>query len=239
MRKKQKQQSAKVNNYVVNFQTSDEFHHLKREIFTHNSYFFETNNPSPLIIDAGAHIGLSTLYFKYLYPNAQIIAIEPNPDVFELLELNIFENQLEDVQTVNAALWQNNTTLPFFIDKSTNNWFSTASYLEGAWTGDQESEQIKVPTITLGELVTRPIDLLKMDIEGAETTVLQASSDALAFIKHMIIEFHPHRQQSIDDLVKILEPNFDLKFFKDGKQMPLKKIKGLFTIEAVNKNQDF
>lgn len=230
-----KTQTARVHNFTVHYQTSDEFHHLKREVFTHDSYYFETDNPTPVIIDAGAHIGLSTLYFKYLYPNAKIIAIEPNPETFALLEQNIFENQLDDVTTINAALWETATTLPFYRDKTKNRWHSTAGFLPGAWTGDQESAEIQVPTMPLTELIQQPIDFLKMDIEGAETTVLKAAESALPLIKHCMIEFHPHERQDQKKLLELLEQHFQLSFFKNGKQVPRSKLRGLFTIEGVQR----
>jgi len=233
---KSKIKSAKLQNYSVQYLASDEFHHLKREIFTYGNYFFETDNPSPLIIDAGAHIGLATLYFKYLFPNAQIIAVEPNPVTFELLEKNIFENQIEGVQTINAAIFDGSTDkLPFFMDSTNQQWFSTASFLKGSWTGDQQSRQIEVPTITLAEIIHQPVDFLKMDIEGAETKALLASSEALPLIKQFVIEFHPSPSHQPQELIGLLEPHFALKFFQDGKlHTDLKKIRGLFNIHGTN-----
>lgn len=229
---KQKTQTARIHNFNIHYQTRDEFHHLKREIFTYDSYFFETDNPTPVIIDAGAHIGLSTLYFKYLYPAAKIIAIEPNPAAFALLEQNVFENQLDNVTTINAALWETATTLPFYRDRTKNHWFSTAGFHKGAWTGDQKSEELAVSALPLSELIQEPIDFLKMDIEGAESTVLFAAQDALPLIKHCMIEFHPRDDHQPKKLIELLEPHFSLKYWQDGKEIPLKKVKGLFTIEG-------
>ena len=76
---------TKLNQYIVHYTTSQEYHELKREIFSQGIYYFEADNDAPVIIDAGAHIGLATLYFKSLYPDARITAIEPYPRSFELL----------------------------------------------------------------------------------------------------------------------------------------------------------
>jgi len=72
---------------------------VKSEIFTSDLYYFETENSTPFIIDAGAHIGLVTLYFKKNYPDSEIIAIEPNPESFEILENNMYENQIDGIST--------------------------------------------------------------------------------------------------------------------------------------------
>ncbi|MFZ1721277.1 MAG: hypothetical protein WAU07_02110, partial [Microgenomates group bacterium] len=59
-----KNNSSKVSNFTLFHANSEEYHQLKREIFTQDSYFFESDSPTPKIIDAGAHIGIATLYFK-------------------------------------------------------------------------------------------------------------------------------------------------------------------------------
>ena len=79
----------KIDQYEVNYHDKDELLHLKNEIFVHHCYYFETTVTNPKIIDAGAHIGLATLYFKKLFPFAEITAIEPQPISFKLLEQNV------------------------------------------------------------------------------------------------------------------------------------------------------
>lgn len=227
-----KTNSSRLHKFTVHYYTKDEYHYLKREIFTYDTYYFETDNPAPVIIDAGAHLGMATLYFKHLYPNAQITAIEPNPYTFELLEMNVFENVLRDVTTIQAALAAQQGEAQFYLDKTANQWWSTAGFIEGAWTGDQESLAITVPTITLAELVQAPVDLLKMDIEGAESEVLMASESVLPMIKQIFVEFHPHENQDKFKLVEMLEQYYDLKILKDGKEVPLKKARGLIQIEG-------
>lgn len=224
--------SSRLHDYTVYYYTKDEFHYLKGEIFTQDSYYFETENPQPVIIDASAHIGLATLYFKKLYPNAQITAIEPNPLSFALLEKNVFENQLDDVRTINAALAENHGTAELFRDKTEHQWWSTASFLEGAWTGDQKSENIRVPTLPLTDLVTGPVDFLKIDIEGAEQRVLTAAEEVLPMINHIFIEFHPHSGQDQYKLVEMLEKYFKISYYQKGRKIRLNKVRGLFQIEG-------
>ena len=74
------------------------------DIFIRNAYFFEAKRSDPLIIDAGANIGMATLYFKFLYPKAKIIAFEPFGATFAVLMDNIELNNLKDVRLVNSAL---------------------------------------------------------------------------------------------------------------------------------------
>ena len=77
---------------------------MYNEIFLSDDYYFETSNPSPLIIDCGSNIGFSVLYFKKLYPLSRLIAFEPNPNTFKLLEKNISQNAIQEVTLYNTAL---------------------------------------------------------------------------------------------------------------------------------------
>jgi FkbM family methyltransferase len=194
--------TAKLGTYSVTFDNSEEYHRLKNEIFTHHQYYFETENPQPVIIDAGAHIGLATLYFKKNYPGAVITAIEPQLANFKLLEKNIWDNDLSNVETHQVALSDKMGTAKFFQDVSDDKWYSTASFTPRAWNGQQSSQEVTVPTQPLSDFITGPIDLLKMDIEGAEVHVLHAAVNKLHLVKYMMVEYHP-------------TPGNDFKFFTE------------------------
>jgi FkbM family methyltransferase len=234
--------STRVAPFTIYFENSEEFHRLKGEIFTQGTYYFETANPQPIIIDAGAHIGLTTLYLKKTYPFAHIFAIEPNPEVFPLLEKNIFENQLTQVEAIQIALSSQKGEIEFFMDETDEQWLSTASFTPGAWTKTQESKSVMVSTTTLTQVIehalgeANDIDFLKMDIEGAEQEVLMEAGSKLRFIKQMMVEFHPLPHQSLPKLIEYLQQQgFRVQLWKDGKEILLgqtKKLRGLVYIEA-------
>lgn len=227
---------SKLHNYTIYHNNSEEYHQLKREIFTQDLYHFETDSPTPLIIDAGAHIGLSVLYFKRIYPNAQIIAIEPNPESFALLEKNMFENQIEGVTLIQAALSNKSGQETLFLDETNEEWHSVAGFHKGSWAGTQKSKEVVVQAHTLSEFITQPIDFLKMDIEGIEQKVLTTSAESLPLIKQMIIEFHAHKSQSLQKLVEFLENTHKIELYKGTTEIPsIKKAKGLVTIVASTK----
>jgi FkbM family methyltransferase len=227
-------QEAKLHHYTVRFNNSDEYHRLKSEVFTQDSYYFETDNPEPVIIDAGAHIGLATLYFKKLYPGAKVIAIEPHPENFKLLEQNtLYSNQLDAIAIHNVALAANSGTIELHTDSTPLQWYSTSSFVNGAWNHAQTSHILHVPSQPLARFLTQPIDFLKMDIEGAEQEVLMAASDQIHLVKHMIVEFHPVEHQSLSKLVDWLaERHFNVTLWKDTKEVDLSHAKGLVLIEA-------
>lgn len=226
-------QSSKLHGFQAYYQNSEEYHLLKNEIFTQDNYYFETENPNPIIIDAGAHIGLATLYFKKLYPNSQIIAIEPNKNVINILKNNIYENQFNNVEVIPFALSNKTETINFHQDKSQKQWFSTSGILPQAWNRQQKTEKTIIQAIPLTNLIQQPIDFLKLDIEGSEEKVITATAAKIKLIKEMIIEFHPHPSQSIKRLVEFLQDHkFTVELFQKGKIINHTRIKGLVYIHA-------
>lgn len=156
------------------------FYYGWREIFQDQIYRFQTRNSAPRIIDCGAHCGLSVVYFKQLYPSARITAIEADPQIFELLQLNVRQLQLADVMLVNKAIAAHRGEVAF--------------HREGANAGRihalaDAKEILTVPTLPLDDLLAEPVDLLKVDIEGVETEVLCASR-RLHNVAQLIVEYH-------------------------------------------------
>ncbi len=230
--------TTKLGRFTIHFAHAEEFRRLKSEIFTHDTYFFESDTLSPLIIDAGAHIGMATLYFKQLFPLSRVISLEPHPDNFVLLEKNVYENTLDDVEILNTALATNDELITLHEDRTSEKWFSSASLLPGAWNGQQDTQPLTVPALTLSTLLAnldRPVDLLKLDIEGAELAVLRAAQADLSQIKHIILEYHPHQQNPLSELLELLEKaGFSrVTGYKDHGQIDLEKPpRGLLMIEA-------
>ena len=217
-----------IDQFTVFCENREEVLRIRQEIFTHHAYYFETESEKPVIIDAGAHIGLATLYFKKLYPTAQIIAIEPHPDSCKLLRKNIEVNYLEDVTVIEAALAADarmseishdgklaladlprfSTTTRTFHADTQFNWFSTASFQAGAWNKAQTTDSFSVPTLSLSKVlqtIGKQIDLLKLDIEGAEQEVITEALNNLAQVAHIICEYHPMATQNRENFIKLLE----------------------------------
>lgn len=224
--------TTKLHNLEITYTDQTEFHELKNELFTRNVYYFETLNPEPIIIDVGSHIGMSTLYFKRLYPNARITAIEPHPFTFKILEQNLWQNHCEDVTALNIALDPTETELTLYADPQTE-WLSTTSIHQGAWTGDQETESFIVPAQPLSNFITQKTDLVKLDIEGAEQRLLTESQPVLHLIKEMFIEFHRHPSQDLKTCIEFLENNgYKVTLFMSDVPISFAKAPSLTLIHA-------
>ena len=168
--------------FEVAYKRPYELLHTYRELFVNELYKFQTIQPSPVIIDCGANIGLSVLYFKQLYPNAQIEAFEPDSQNFSLLTQNCNSNGLKQVTLHQAAVWTNNGTISFSANDS------EASHISESTAGNA----VQVPTVRLKDVLQKypDIGMLKMDIEGAEWDVVQDIAAELSHVNHFFLEYH-------------------------------------------------
>jgi FkbM family methyltransferase len=168
------------------------------EIFKKQIYAFNCPEAKPYIIDCGANIGLSILYFKSLFPEATIVAFEPDPKVYQVLQANLAG--FSDVVLRERALWSEETSMVFFVEGADG-----GSLSEGSAT----VEKVEVLTERLSTYVTRKVNFLKIDIEGAELAVLAECESKLHLVQNIFIEFHSfvESRQELAALVAILERN--------------------------------
>lgn len=230
--------TAKLAPFTIEFINSEEFHHLKREIWGGHCYYteLEIGARAPVIIDAGAHIGVSTLYFAKLFPIAQIIAIEPNPITRVLLEKNVWNNRLEDRISILPIALSNQTGPASLYHLPNKLWQLNANLSPHAWNGDRLTESTEVNTLTFSSLITHPVDLAKLDIEGAELSVLKEAREKLCLIRQLWVEFHPTGNNSLTELIHLLEKHgFATTIWQKEKKTTPEKARGLCLIQAQNK----
>lgn len=208
------------------YTNENEFRKLYEEIFKTHMYYVELDTLSPRILDCGGHIGLATMYFKTMFPDAKITVFEPIPRIIKLLHKNLEANKIMNVEVVPKALSSKKEELKLNIDTDVDTpWLSTSSVIAGAWNKSQFTREVKVETTLLSEYLDEPIDLLKMDIEGAETEVLAECQNKLVNIKHILIEFHANREHRPEKLIQILKNSrFQLKVTQEGKEIEVEKM---------------
>jgi FkbM family methyltransferase len=214
--------TAKISNYSLTYFNKKELSILKEEIFSKEIYSIDLDSPTPVIFDIGAYIGLSTVYFKHKYPHSKIFCFEPNPNVFPLLEENIYGNQLTDITLHNIALGKSEGIRDFYIDSSGEGAFSTSSFIKNAWNGKQKTSRIAVPVKKLSSFISENIDLVKIDVEGCELEILNdlEESNKIDSIKNIILEYHPISKRNIENVIKILERNnFELSYYLEGEKV--------------------
>lgn len=143
---------------------------------------FSTDNIRPRIIDCGANIGISVLNYKRQFPDASILAFEPDPNLASILRRNLQKNQAGDVEVVEAAVWTEEGVKDFFVEGKDG----------GRLVNDQQEfpHTQPVKTVDLAEYLTKEVDLLKMDIEGGEFELISHLAGKLAVVKNLIVECH-------------------------------------------------
>lgn len=224
--------NSKLGKFQVWYENSDEFYELKKEIFGENSYYLELETETPRIVDAGAHIGLATLYFKTIFPNSSITAYEPVRANLVLLEKNVRENQLEGVEICEVAVAPKTGRLKIHEPSEGTAWKSGAGIIPNGWRGVQNTHEIEVSAVGIQEILHEPIDIFKMDIEGMEYEVLQSARPLIRHVKKWIIEAHPRKGYRVEAMVKtLLQNGYNVEQYKDRSSLGV----GLSRIVAVLK----
>lgn len=162
------------------------------QIFCRKELKNEIENPVRYIVDAGANIGLSSVFLANKYPNAAIDALEVSSKNLEILKLNA--NPYPNIHIVPKGLWGRSAMLRI-SNPSAEPW---AFQVEETYKSDTQG----IPAIGIKELleirrskkeVDPIIDLLKVDIEGAEINVFDIDAKSwLPFIHCLMIELHDH-----------------------------------------------
>jgi FkbM family methyltransferase len=181
-----KKVSASFFGYTVYGYNYDTLYYLFNEIFVSNEYLFKTSVKQPVIIDCGANLGMSILYFKKLFPGSTIIAFEANPRVFDLLVSNMDANKIRDVSLNNVALYSEEKEITFFAGEN---------ILEGSLISSRGGQSpITVKATKLSNYLSNldSVDLIKMDVEGAEKDIINDlfESGMITKAKEYFIEYH-------------------------------------------------
>jgi FkbM family methyltransferase len=180
----------------IHFVDPGAFQFLLSEIFIDGAYKHCRQKPAT-VLDCGSNIGMSILYFKTLWPETKITGVEASPDTFVLLRKNV--EGMSDVRLVNAAVCDRHGTMAFYPSSPNSMTGSTNAIRSGG-------EATMVRTIPLSDLITEPIDLLKIDIEGSETAAFTEleQSGRIRMIREMLIEYHynlPGENHSLTDFL--------------------------------------
>ena len=150
---------------------------------------------------------MATLYFKKIYPQARITAFEPDPTIAGYLRENLRQGNADNVQVIEAAVWKNTGAMTFLPDGADG----------GALVGSGEG--IRVNTVDLRNWMNETVDLLKMDIEGAEMEVLEHCSTQLANVQNIAVEYHERsgEHQYLEKLLSLLSTaGFQYHVFSKG-----------------------
>ena len=172
----------KFKNNILRKNTTDSL--VFRDIFINKELKLPIQIYPSVIIDAGAYIGLSSLYFAAKYPKAKIIAIEPAKENYLKLKENTFHQ--ENIFLENNGLYFKDCLLKV-ENRGTGHW--------GFKSVEVQNGEYDIKAVTLESIIEKynlkKIDILKIDIEGSEKPLFsQNYENWLGMVDVVIIELH-------------------------------------------------
>ena len=155
------------------------------EVLLKEEYDIDLSFEPLTIIDGGANIGLTSIYFANKYPNAQIVSIEPEAGNFDMLRKNT--QHYLNISLMNTGVWNHRADLAIVDTGKGNDSFAVEELLHPAPNS--------VKTISIADIMEerkwKTIDLLKLDIEGSEKNVFEKNYERwLPLVKVLVIELH-------------------------------------------------
>ena len=134
-----------------------------------------------IVIDVGSNIGLTTLILSQFVPNGRVISIEPNPEIFEILELNMKHNEIKNVSNFQIAISDSQGQVSFNPDSAFGHLLHQHN---------QNSNGISVEATTIDLLVEsldlQKVDFIKIDVEGFEPNVIAGAKKTIARFQPVI-----------------------------------------------------
>ena len=181
-----------------------------------------TPKEGDIVIDIGAHIGLYTIISsKRVGANGKVVAIEADPENFEMLTSNIKLNQLTNVIPLNYAVYSKETKLKLYLPSGESG-FTKYNTIMPNWINTQEKfVEVNANTLDyllqLNQIRQEEVNWIKIDVEGAEFEVLKGATNVLSKSKDIAIlmELHgpPHvYRPKVEEFVDLYK--FKIEFEK-------------------------
>lgn len=165
---------------VIQYADLHSFYHQIRQIFGQRLYNFRAATAAPVILDCGAHIGLASMFFKERFPAARIKAFEADAALADICRANFNAFGMSDIETISAAVWTHENGVSF----------AQSSDDAGHVANEGDTGVVKVPSVRLRSFLNEPIDLLKLDVEGAEFDLIEDCGESLKNAANIVMEVH-------------------------------------------------
>lgn len=189
--------------------TSD--YEVLKDIFAERTYDINYRMTPKIILDCGANIGLSSLFFNMRFPEAKIISIEPEDSNYRLLCENT--KDIKNIIPIKAGLWNRKCNLEvkdigldkfgFVVEETTDSSGVKAESIDSL----MENYEIEF------------IDILKIDIEGSEKEVFEKNNEWLKKVGVLIIELHDRMKKGCAKSLFTALMNYDYDFELSGENL--------------------
>ena len=179
-------------------------------VFIDEEYGFALPKRPLVIVDVGANIGMSAVYFSRRYPDAKIFAIEPEATNFNMLEKNA--KMFPNIVPINAALWSHDGDVQIY-DGGQGSWGIQVKEKEGDGDSGVSVRSLGLDTL-LSHHGIHKIDLLKIDIEGAECEVFKNSQKWIGCVDAICIELHDRFRPGCTDAFEAATADFQTRWWR-------------------------
>lgn len=164
---------------------------------------------APVVLDIGANIGAFSLAVLAVRPAATITAYEPSPGALAVLRSNITANHAEDRVSVHGSAVTGPPGPDTVWLNEREGDLCTSSVLDRSGVVGARTHRVEVPACSLSTVLSShlgDIDFLKMDVEGAEYGIIEATPvDLLAKVRRMAVEYHHVPGRHVHELAAYLQ----------------------------------
>lgn len=142
--------------------------------------------PGSVVIDVGACYGqMSILFARKVGPEGLVISFEASPSVYELCKKNLEENQVNNSQLINAAVWDKPDEIVKLMDYEFSHYKSYGCF--GIDMSSKGSVEVKTTTLDSLPFQRRKISLIKIDAQGSDLHVMRGAKNIFAEHKPAVI----------------------------------------------------
>lgn len=186
------------------------------EVFVAREYDIDVADPT-VILDAGAHIGLASVFFAERFHSATVIAIEAEAANFDLLCKNA--SSYPRIRPMHAGLWSRST------------WLRIENPEAATWSFRvvESDRPTDIRAVSIADVMqlhgVDHIDILKMDIEGAELEVLTHNAEWLSSVGNLLIELHDRYRPGCTAALEAALSNFDYERSTHGNTVILRNLR--------------
>ena len=181
---------------------------MMEELLFSEEYYCQFSHSAPYVLDCGTNIGLAIYYIKHYYPEAHIEGFEPWKTAFDCAVRNVERNAWKNVTIHHAAVGKQENVMQLTVVAENSLAGSLVGRLDEMierkhW--EKSVENVKV--VKLSNYIDRPVDFIKMDIEGLENVVLEEIREKLTNVSQIFIEYHyaPNmKDNSLREILNIL-----------------------------------
>lgn len=172
------------------------------QVFVDENYNYSYAKEPNIILDIGANVGYTAIYYAKRFPKAQIYCLEPDLDNYNTLIKNI--EKFPNIKACNGALYNKDIKLNIY-DPGLGAWGLQISEIQNNTNKTVQAYSFK-SLLKIWDLDNKIIDILKFDIEGSEKEIFETDTDFLNNVELMIIETHdrfkPGTSQAIFNVMK-------------------------------------